>query len=115
MKNRVLVVDGLDGSVLDRIPVGARPWSVAFTQDGSAAYVTNANDDTVSVIDTRSRRVLKTISVAGIPTGISRLGSEMWVTSNVSSTVSVIDTAQRDVIKTIPLGISSEPVTAAFA
>lgn len=34
-----------------------------FTADGSSAHVTNANDDTVSVIDTRSRRVIRTIAL----------------------------------------------------
>jgi phospholipase C len=30
------------------------PWNVAFTTDGAAAYVANANSDTVSVIDTQA-------------------------------------------------------------
>lgn len=97
------------------VAVGSSPWSVAFTEDGSRAYVTNSNDDTVSVIDTKSQRVVGTISVGRIPTGISRFGNQMWVTGNVSSTVSVIDTTQDKVTHTIALGISSEPVAAAFA
>ncbi|RLV48125.1 phospholipase [Nocardioides mangrovicus] len=114
-RDRVLVVDGAGRSVIGHVRVGRGPWAVAFTTDGARAYVTNANDDTVSVIDTRSRRVVDTVSVGRIPTGISCHGSQMWVTGNVSSTVSVIETTSNTVIESIPLGISAEPVTAAFA
>lgn len=36
--------------VVDTISVGLGPMSVAFTPNGKSAYVTNAGDDTVSVI-----------------------------------------------------------------
>ncbi len=114
-RNRVLIVDPARRAVIGAVAVGNCPWSVAFTADGSRAYVTNSNDDTVSVIDTRSRRVVGTIAVSRIPTGIACYGNQMWVTGNVSSTVSVIDTTQNKVVQTIALGISAEPVTAAFA
>jgi DNA-binding beta-propeller fold protein YncE len=34
------------------IPVGKNPFGIAITSDGSGAYVTNHDDDTVSVINT---------------------------------------------------------------
>jgi DNA-binding beta-propeller fold protein YncE len=39
------------------IPVGANPIGVAFTPDGTQAYVTNFHDGTVSVINTATKTV----------------------------------------------------------
>ena len=113
--DRVLVLDGKGKSVAGKIKVGSTPWNVAFTPDSKSAYVTNSNDDTVSVINVSSGAVTDTISVSRIPTGISVLGSHAWVCGNVSSTVSVIDTTSNKVVSTVDLGISSEPISIAFA
>jgi YVTN family beta-propeller protein len=45
----VAVIDNLYGSVLARITVGVAPQSVAFSPDGTRAYVTNL-DGTLSII-----------------------------------------------------------------
>lgn len=49
------------------IPVGQNPTGIAITPAGDKAYVTNQNDNTVSVIDVHSRSVIDTISVGGRP------------------------------------------------
>jgi YVTN family beta-propeller protein len=77
--------------------------------------VTNANDDTVSAIDTASHAVVATIVVGHIPTGIASVGGEVWVANNTSSTLSVIDVATNQVTATVDLGLSDEPTTIAFA
>jgi YVTN family beta-propeller protein len=46
-----------------KITVGSFPEHIAFTADGSHAAVTNANDATVSIIDTASRTVTQTVSI----------------------------------------------------
>jgi YVTN family beta-propeller protein len=43
---------------------------IAFTADGTRAFVTNQTSDTVSVIDTTSRTVISTLSVGKKPNGI---------------------------------------------
>lgn len=45
------------GAVTSTITVGSGPRSVAFTPDGSIAYVTNTDSNTVSVIAVASRTV----------------------------------------------------------
>jgi phospholipase C len=100
-----------------RIPVGATPWSTAFA--GSSAYVTNANDDSVSVIDTASRLVTATIALGTgnhIPTAIaaSPLGS-IWVACNTSSSVVVIDPTSNTVAHSTDLGLGNGPTGIAFA
>ena len=48
-----------------RIAVGRNPKGVALAPDGSLLYVANRLDDTVSVIDTASRKVVRTIEMGG--------------------------------------------------
>jgi YVTN family beta-propeller protein len=69
-------------------------------------YVTNVNDNTVSVIDTASNSVVATIPVGGFPDGVATTpdGIRAYVTNAFDSTVSVIDTASNKVIATIPVG-----------
>lgn len=51
--------------MVERIPVGVNPRGVCFAPDGSVAYVANALDDTISVIDMTLRRVARTLSLGG--------------------------------------------------
>ncbi len=53
--------------VAARIPVGRAPKGLALSPDGSKLYVANQLDDTVSVIDTASRRAVRTIALGGPP------------------------------------------------
>ena len=48
-----------------RIPVGRNPKGVALSPDGAWLYVANRLDDTVSVIDTAARKVVRTIDLGG--------------------------------------------------
>jgi YVTN family beta-propeller protein len=49
------------------ISVGNGPVGVAFTPDGSKAYVTNQFDHTVSVIATATNTVVATVGVGTSP------------------------------------------------
>jgi YVTN family beta-propeller protein len=51
--------------VLKRLAVGRNPRSVAFAPNGRSAYVANALDDTVTVIDTARFVVAATIDLGG--------------------------------------------------
>jgi YVTN family beta-propeller protein len=51
--------------VLKRIAVGSNPRGVAFSPDGRFAYVVNALDDTVTVIDTAGFNVVGAIDLGG--------------------------------------------------
>ena len=56
-------------------------------------YVTNTPADTVDVINTTSRQIIKRIDVGISPSGLALRpdGSELWVTNHVSDSVSVVD------------------------
>jgi YVTN family beta-propeller protein len=87
--------------------VGAAP---ALAQN---AYITNAGDGTVSVIDTATDTAIGSpISVGNSPGGVSVApdGSTVYVANHGDGTVSAIDTASNTVIATIPVGLSPEGV-----
>jgi|SRR6516165_4260777 YVTN family beta-propeller protein len=105
--NNVSVINTVTNAVIATIPVGANPYSVAVTADGSKAYVTNTGSQTVSVIDTATNTVTATIPAGTFPLGVAVTpdGSKVYVTnpSGVQS-VSVIAAATNTVIATIPVG-----------
>ena len=105
------MIDTSGNTVSATIGVGGEPFGVAVTPDGSTVYVTNANDDTVSVIDTATNTVTKTIPGLGVPIGVAVTpdGSAVYVAnSSGSNTVSVIDTATKTVTGS-PISVGSTP------
>ncbi len=85
------------------------PVAVAVDATTAQAYVTNTFDGTVSVIDTRTNRVIDTVpngptSIGFGPSSVA-IDSEhhqVYVTNYNSDTVSVIDTATNRVVAVIP-------------
>jgi YVTN family beta-propeller protein len=130
--NEVAVIDTATSAIVRRVPVGTYPYTTVVSADGSKVYVTNwggkvpgASDftdgmnpvvvdrrtgipvsGTVSVIDTASNTVLKTITVGLHPTGmaLSPLGDRIYVTNANSDTVSAINTTTDNVVKTLHVG-----------
>jgi YVTN family beta-propeller protein len=96
--------------VIDTIEVGNGPDGVAFSQDGSRAYVTNALDDTVSIIHVATGNVVGTIAVGDHPRDVAfnPEANRAYVTNLLPGTVSVINTLNNTVIATIPVGESAE-------
>ncbi|HEX4110350.1 MAG TPA: alkaline phosphatase family protein [Solirubrobacteraceae bacterium] len=105
----VVILDSAGRERLGEVRIGVMPWNIAITADGTTAYVTNADNDTVSAIDLRRQRVEATISVGHIPTGIIAGSPYVWVANNTASTVSVIDPSTNAVVETVNLGLSDEP------
>ncbi|UCE61682.1 MAG: YncE family protein, partial [Phycisphaerales bacterium] len=54
-----------DRFAIKRIPVGRNPRGIVFSPDGRSAYVTNALDDSVSIIDASSLTVTGSINLGG--------------------------------------------------
>jgi YVTN family beta-propeller protein len=58
--------------IVKRVTVGANPRSVVYAPSGALAYVANALEDTISVIETGGYSVVATISLGG-PSEVTRL------------------------------------------
>jgi YVTN family beta-propeller protein len=132
MTNEVAAIDTATNTLIKRIPVGTYPYTTVMSADGSKVYVSNwggripAPGDTtdgmfpvavdprtgipisgtVSVIDTASNAVVRTIETGLHPTGLalSPSGDRVYVTNANSDTVSVISTATDTVVKTLHVG-----------
>ncbi|MBS1564747.1 MAG: YncE family protein, partial [Bacteroidetes bacterium] len=65
--DRVLVLN-TDTRVFDpEIPVGDNPNDLCLSKKGDYLFVANANDNSVSIIDTRTRTVIETLNAALYP------------------------------------------------
>ena len=67
------------------------------------AYITNQGDNTVSVIDTASNQVIKTIKVGKAPVGVavSAQLKRVYISNVESHDISVIDTQNNTIIETL--------------
>ncbi len=91
---------------------GAYPVDVALSRDGTHAYTANFRGNSVSVIDTATRKVTATIAVGSFPEGVtvSPDGTHAYVNNINSKSVSVIDTVTNTVTATISFGYAPEGV-----
>ena len=77
-------------------------------------YVTNQGDNTISVINTASRKVVKTVRVNGVKPhngAISKDGATLYVANVGTGTVSVFDTKTMAEVATLPAGKGCHGVT----
>jgi YVTN family beta-propeller protein len=104
----VTVIDtNTNAAVGGSIPVGLRPEEIAITPDGSRAYVTNSDSDSVSVINTQTSTAIGSIplAVGAGPVGIAITpdGSRVYVANDGLDSVSVINTQTNAVVGSIPV------------
>lgn len=101
----VTAFDASSGKRLSDIEVGLHPSAMAFDPKRARLYVANANSDTVSVIDTRTDRVIETIRVGPFNTAplgsspnalaLSPDGSVLYVANAANNAVAVVRTGGR--------------------
>ncbi len=129
--NTVGVLDLDHGTLKSQIAVGNAPNHVVI--HGSFAYVSNeggrpatahdftnlsdgtpivvdpvdayATTGTVSVINIRTGKLVKTIAVGLHPAGMAVSGNMLYVANSYSDTISVIDTDLKQVVQTIDVGV----------
>ena len=90
-------------SVVATVNVGDRPVGICSLPSGEYVYVTNKDDDTVSIIRTSDNTVVETVNVDYEPYGICSLpsGEYVYVGNSVGETVSVIRTSDNTVVETV--------------
>jgi YVTN family beta-propeller protein len=65
--DKVAIVDPSKNELVMTIPVGSNPNDLAQTNNGQYLYVAHANDNSVSVIETASRKVIEVFSTGLFP------------------------------------------------
>ncbi|ACC79864.1 alkaline phosphatase family protein [Nostoc punctiforme] len=111
--NEVLAVAITSGQIT-RIPIGSQPNKVLLSPSQNRLYVANGNDDSISVIDTDSNRVVRTISLSrpgdrykgANPNSLalSPDGATLYVTLGGENAVAVVDLQSSRVNGRIPTG-----------
>ena len=116
--------------VVGTVDVGNFPLGVAYAQDKMLMYVTNADDNTVTILDTaggtdntvgNADDVVGTVDVGNFPLGVAYAQDKMlmYVTNTNDNTVTILDTAggtdntvgnADDVVGTVDVGIGPEGV-----
>jgi DNA-binding beta-propeller fold protein YncE len=111
--NVIAVVDVPSGQVMRKVPTGKFPCDLHFTPDGRFAYTPERDQDTVSMYDTRTWELVKTVS---FPAGsqpymlrVSHDGKEVWVQTAKADTNVVLNAADLSTLATLPTG--KGPVT----
>jgi YVTN family beta-propeller protein len=100
----VVSPNGKAFKVAATVPVGRYPVGAVVSPDGKRVYVANLGDDTLSVIDAGSYRVVSRIAGVRAPNGVvlSPTGRWLYVTSQFDRAVWVIDTTINRVVSGIP-------------
>lgn len=111
----VSVVDPVSGTVVRQIRTGSHPTALLLDRSQRHLYVSNAGSDTVSVVETRSDRVVETIllrpnDLRGLP-GVKPLGMaispderRLYVALADMNAVAVVDVAKARLVGLIPVG-----------
>lgn len=88
----VRLLDAASGRELGRVMVGAQPDAAILSDDGRTAYVMNAEDGTVSVVDVDGMRVERTITVKPALEYGAVVGSTLFVADEDANEIEVVDT-----------------------
>ncbi len=110
----------LSGATLgtpQRVAVGAQPVHMVNTPDGKRIFVTNFSGSSVSVVDTATWTVTRTIPTPLAPHGIaiSPDGRWVYVACYGAGKVVVIDTQSETVATTISMPVGSHPFGVALS
>lgn len=87
-------IDLATGQIAATVPVGKMPYAAVLSRDGSALYVSNWGESSVSVVDTKDFAVKKkTIAVGLHPNAIAEnpVSGFLYVANSDSDEISVID------------------------
>jgi PQQ-dependent catabolism-associated beta-propeller protein len=102
----VMLIDVAKNTVLHRIRLGRadKPVGLVLSPDEKRLYVATGRGNGVAVIDTISRKVVKTIPAGSRVWGIAITpdGRKLYAANSLGNTISVIDTTALRVVKTIP-------------
>jgi YVTN family beta-propeller protein len=116
LENAVELVDISLNELIKSVPVGNYPIQGVLNADGSLLFVSNAESNTVSVINTHSFTVVATIPVGNYPSAMAMSpdGTQIYVCNTRSNSISIINTSTLQVENTIntsqgPTGVSFSP------
>ncbi|MGB7843185.1 MAG: bifunctional YncE family protein/alkaline phosphatase family protein [Salinimicrobium sp.] len=116
-EHSVMVFDTISYSPVSTIETGSHPNELLLNQKGTLLFVANANDNTVSIINTSSNKVIETLSTALYPThltgsttnglALSKDEKALYIANADNNCLAVFDVSQQGKSKSmgfIPVG-----------
>lgn len=99
----IVVFDAKTREIVTRIPVETTPYETALTPDGKRLFVSNWSSESVSVIDTATNKVIRSLHVGMNPNDM-KISSDgrLFVACSNDNTVYAIDTNKLEVIERLP-------------
>ena len=96
----VVAFDAQTKQIVTRIPVETTPYQMVLSRDGKYLFVSNWSSESVSVIDTGSNQVIRTLHVGMNPNDV-KLSSDgrLFVACSNDNTVYVIDASRLEVLE----------------
>src|SRR6266702_1570296 len=98
--SNVVVFDLKTRSILTRIPVEINPGAVVLTPDGKRLFVSNWSSESVSVIDTASNKVIRTLHIGMNPNDMKiSADGRLFIACSNDNTIHVIDTKSLQILE----------------
>ena len=105
--NSVSLIDTVSLRLLAEIPVGPNPQTVSVDSSGGRAYVTNRDDDTLSIVDLNLGREVEALLVGDEPFGVlASLDGRVYVSNSGSDAIDVFDKTSLNRLARIATGPS---------
>ena len=98
--SNVVVFDARTRQIVTRISVEINPYATVLSKDGRRLFVSNWSSESVSVIDTETNRVIRTLHVGMNPNDM-KLSDDgrLFVACSNDNTIHVIDTKTLEVVE----------------
>jgi len=103
------VIDTATSRLVSTLEVGQRPRFTVFSDDGAQAFVSAENDGTISVIDAKALKVLRTIKLQGAltrPVGmvVSHDGKRLYTVTGRGKNLLELEISTGKVLRTVEVG-----------
>jgi len=98
--SNVVVFDAKTRQIVTRIPVEINPYATVLSKDGRRLFVSNWASESVSVIDTDTNKVIRTLHVGMNPNDMKLAADgRLFVACSNDNTIHVIDTKTLEVVE----------------
>ena len=98
--SNIVVFDAETREIVTRIPIEVNPYQLVFSRDHRRLFVSNWASESVSVIDTATNQVIRTLHVGMNPNDMQlSADGRLFVACSNDNTVHVIDTRTLQVIE----------------
>ena len=111
----ILIFDRSTGKISAELPAGENPDAAAYDDASGLAFVMNAGDGTITIVDIAALEVVDTITVGGKPeAAVSDGMGHLFVNIEDTAQVAVIDIASRKILTRYNLHGCFEPTGLAY-